>query len=179
MMANINMSARLNSVVFAEVEQAFKEEIPECEDWTSISIYMKLVHMVAKITGRVFVGPELCRNEDYLDSAINYTMDVINVQQSVKLIKPWLRPILAPRLPAVKRLRKREKMAEDLLKPIVQARLDAERDDPNYKSPDDMLSWFMSRNDEFGGHSSALLAKMQLGLIFAAIHTTTLVTTNM
>ncbi|KAF2636430.1 cytochrome P450 monooxygenase-like protein [Massarina eburnea CBS 473.64] len=170
--------ARLNSVVYDEVVESLSEEIPACDDWTPVNMYMALANMVAKISGRVFVGPELCRDKDYLESAIQYTMDVIEVQRSVKLIRPWLRPILAPRLPAVKRLRKREQMAEDLLTPIIASRLEAERNDPTYKKPDDMLSWFMNRSADYGGHSNALLAKFQLGLIFAAIHTTTLTGTN-
>lgn len=135
--------------------------------------------MVAKITGRVFVGPDLCRHKEYLDSAINYTMDVINLQQAIKQINPWLRPIRAPRLPEYSRLRRREKLAEELLQPIIDARRAAEANDPDYQRPDDMLAWFMQRSKDYRFHSTAELAKLQLGLIFAAIHTTTLTTTNM
>ncbi|CAI6339294.1 unnamed protein product [Periconia digitata] len=170
--------SRLNSVVFEEVQQAVSEDIPACEDWTSINIYFTLVHMVAKITGRLFVGPDLCRHKDYIDSAINYTMDVIAVQQGAKKINPWLRPILAPRLPEYKRLRQREKDAEALLEPIIEARRVAEANDPDYQRPDDMLAWFMARSKDYRYHSNLELAKLQLGLIFAAIHTTTLTATN-
>ena len=48
--------SRLNAVVFEEVEQAVSEEVPECKSWTSVNMYFTLVQMVAKITGRVFVG---------------------------------------------------------------------------------------------------------------------------
>jgi hypothetical protein len=152
--------------------------MPECDDWTPVPIYMKVVTMVAKISGRIFVGPELCRNKDYVDCAVNYTIDVINLLHEVKNINPWLRPILAPRLAARKRLQKREQMARDVLFPVVRAREEAEANDPNWEKPDDMLSWFMSRREDYGVHSTEYMAKLQLGLIFAAVHTTSLSATN-
>lgn len=142
-------------------------------------IYSRLVNMVAKISGRVFVGPELCRDDGYLDAAVNYTMDLINAQRAIKKIRPLYRPYLAPRLPEIKRLLQRQKSAEAFLRPVVQARRDAEKNDPSYQKPDDLLSWFMNRSEDFGVESTEKLAKLQLGIIFAAIHTTTLTATNM
>lgn len=160
------------------VEQSLKEEMPDCEDWTSVNIYSKLVKMVAKITGRVFVGPELCRNEEYLNSAINYTQDLIKAQQAVKKTRPFLRPWVAPRLAEVRKLDETERKAKQMLEPIVQARRYAQANDPDWQQPDDMLGWLMNRSDKEGYQTSSLFAKQQLALIFAAIHTTTLTTTN-
>ncbi|KAJ4297925.1 hypothetical protein N0V90_005824 [Kalmusia sp. IMI 367209] len=170
--------ARLNSVVYAEVQQAFEEEMPACEDWTAVNIYSKLVNMVAKITGRIFVGPELCRDENYQKLAIEYTMELVAAQRDIKNVRPLFRPWYAPRLASVKKLHEAERKAEEYLEPIIQARRDAEKNDPNWQKPDDMLSWFMSRQEEYGNRTPKHLAKMQLGLIFAAIHTTTLTATN-
>jgi hypothetical protein len=77
--------------------------------------------MVSKITSGIFVGPELCRNEEYLNSAINYPMDLIATQLAVKLIRPLLRPWLAPRMPEVRKLDETERKAKQVLEPIVQA----------------------------------------------------------
>lgn len=164
--------ARLNPIVYMEADQAMREEMPECEDWTPIPAYTTVVHMVAKITGRIFVGPDLCRSPDYLDSAVNYALDVLKAQKEIKLIHPLLRPILASRLASVRRLREREKTAGDFFGPIVQARLDAEASDPHWQEPDDMLSSLMSSGEDHGVLSATGLAKMQLGIIFAAVHTT-------
>jgi cytochrome P450 len=171
--------ARLNPVIDVEVKEAMSEEMPACEDWTSVHIYMKLVNAVAKVSGRVFVGPDLCRNKDYLDAAVNYTMDFISARSKIQDMRPWLRPFLAPRLKEVRQLAKREEMARKIIYPVVQARRDAENNDPDYKKPEDMLQWLMNRLEESGDDSIERLAKSQLGLIFAAIHTTTLTATNM
>lgn len=152
--------------------------MPDCEDWTSVNIYSKLLTIVAKITGRVFVGPELCRNEEYLNSAINYPIDLMAAQQAVKLTRPLLRPWLAPRLPQVQKLDETERKAKQMLEPIVQARRDAQANDPYWQQPDDMLGWLMNRSDKKGHQTNALLAKQQLSLIFVAVHTTTALATN-
>lgn len=109
----------------------------DCKDWTPVQINSKLVHTVAKITGRIFVGPELCRNEDYLSPAINYPGEVIAAAQAVKRIRPFLRPWLAPRLREVRKLDETVKKAKTMLEPIIQARREAQADDPDWQQPDD------------------------------------------
>ena len=155
------------------------EEMPPCEDWTSVHIYMKLVNAVAKVSGRVFVGPTLCRDKDYLDAAVNYTLDIVGAQRKIQDMRPWLRPFLAPRLKEVRTIDSRKEKARKLIAPIVQARREAEKNDPRYKKPEDMMQWLMDRYSASGNDSIDTLAQSQLGLIFAAIHTTTLTATNM
>lgn len=175
-MTNIGI-VRLNPLICAEVDEAMREEMSPCEDWTGEYIYMKLVNVVAKVSGRVFVGPELCRDQGYLDAGINYTMELMNAQCAVKNMRPWIRPFLAPRLPEVLLLRKREKQATEFLRPVVQARRDAEKN-PDYQKPDDMLQWLLNRSVDYKIDSTAHLAKLQLGITFAAIHTTSVTATN-
>lgn len=170
------MAARLNPTICAEVDASLREYLPPCQDWTEVCINAKLVDVVAKVSGRVFVGPELCQDPDYLDSGSNYTVDLMKAVQAIKKTRPWLRPFLAPRLPEVRKLRERERRAAEVLEPIVRSRMEAQKNDPNWQQPDDMMQWMMNRSQ--GANSVAELAKMQLGLIFAAIHTTTMTTTN-
>jgi hypothetical protein len=47
------------------------------------------------------------------------------------------------------------------------------------EKPDDMLQWIMNQQGgKFKEYSTEELARVQLSLSFAAIHTTTLTTTN-
>ncbi|KAK3936260.1 cytochrome P450 monooxygenase [Diplogelasinospora grovesii] len=165
--------ARLNPIVYDEVDHALKHDMPECTEWTPVPMYMTIAHMVAKITGRVFVGEGLCRSPEYLDNAINYAVDVHTAQVEVKRMSPLLRPFLAPRLASVRRLRRREAAAARFFEPLVQSRLDAERSgDPDWRAPDDMLSVLMRKSEGRGIVSAAEMAKIQLGIIFASVHTT-------
>ncbi|CAO2651171.1 Nn.00g094680.m01.CDS01 [Neocucurbitaria sp. VM-36] len=168
--------SRLNPTICAEVDSSLQEYMPPCQEWTEVCINKKLVEIVAKVSGRVFVGPDLCQDPEYLDSGSNYTIDLMTAVQAIKRTRPYLRPFLAPRLPEVRQLRERERRAAEYLQPIVRERMEAQKNDPNWQQPDDMMQWMMNRSQ--GVNSVAQIAKMQLGLIFAAIHTTTLTTTN-
>ena len=152
--------------------------LPPCNDWTEVAINSKLVDIVAKVSGRVFVGPDLCQDPEYLDCGSNYTILLIEAIRAIKPIRPWLRPFVVPRLPEILRLRDMEKRAAKHLQPMVQERMEAEKNDPNWQKPDDMMQWLLNRSAEHGVVSVEGLAKVQLGLIFAAIHTTTMTATN-
>ncbi|KAF2131134.1 cytochrome P450 monooxygenase-like protein [Dothidotthia symphoricarpi CBS 119687] len=170
--------ARLNAIVATQVDATVEEYMPPCDDWSEVYIYKTLVDVVAKVTGRVFVGEELGKDPEYLDSAINYTMDVMNATDAIKKIRPLLRPVLAPRIKEVRRLDERRKSAEAYLRPIIEERQNAAKNDPNWQQPDDVLQWMINRSTSFNKASPAELAQSQLGLAFAAIHTTTLTATN-
>lgn len=151
--------------------------MPSCNDWTSLNIHHKLLRIVAMVSGRVFIGPELCRSEAYLEASINYTMDVMAAQRAVDGMRPWLRPFLASRLPQVQKLEKRIDEAFRFISPVVEARKAAARG-PMEKKPDDMLQWLIDAQSKFPDKNSQDLTRVQLGLSFAAIHTTTLTATN-
>lgn len=172
----LTATGRMNSIVRREVDTCVEKYLPECDHWTEVSVYKTLVDIIAQVSGRVFVGSELCENPEYLDSAINYTVDLIDAVTAVKKLRPWLRPFLASRTPEICRLRQREKRATEFLQPVIQQRQAAAKD-PDWQKPDDMTQWMLDRST---GDNIPVerYAKEQLGLIFAAIHTTSLTATN-
>nr|QRG28988.1 cytochrome P450 steroid hydroxylase [Curvularia lunata] len=167
---------RLNPAICRDVDSAVKTYLPPCDDWTEVNINEKLVRIVAKVSGTIFVGPELSSDPEYLDAGCFYTVDLMNAVTAMKKLRPWLKPFLASRTPEIIALRAREKQAERVLRPIVQERIAAKASDPNWQEPDDMLQWMINKSD--GKESVASLAKAQLSLIFAAIHTTSMTVTN-
>lgn len=168
---------RLNPAIHNEVQEALALELPSESVWKEIDIHHALLRVVAMVSGRVFIGSELCRDEKYIDSAINYTMDVMAAQRAVQNIRPWLRPFLAEKLPQVQKLDERIKEAQEFLKPIIKQRTQASTDG-SVESYDDMLSWLLKEQPNFPDSKSQNIAKAQLGLSFAAIHTTALTATN-
>lgn len=152
-------------------------ELPQTSDWSEVNINSKLLRIVAMVSGRVFVGSELCRDEAYLDASINYTMDLMTAVHLVAFVPRLLRPFVCPHLPQVKKLQQRIREADEFLRPIVTKRLENAKL-PGYEKPDDMLQWIIDSQEKFGDKGDKELAKMQLGISFAAIHTTTLTTTN-
>lgn len=130
--------------------------------------------MVAVVSGRIFIGPELCRSPEYVEMAMNYTMDIVNAREAVTRLPKWQRPLKASSLDAVKTLREREKKAWAMLRPIIDARVRAV-EDPDYRKPDDLLQWILDSPAELTQQD---MAEMQLALTFAAIHTTTMTVTS-
>lgn len=167
---------RLNDTLLDEVQRCFLVEFPPCDEWTPVRIHPKLLRIVAEVSGRIFVGPELCHDEQYLDSAINYTVDVIAARRAIDRMQPWKRPFLAWRLPEVQRLDARFIQATAFLRPVMQERMELRPDE----RPDDMLTWLIEDPNgfKFEDRSSAKLAKGVLALSFASIHTTTMTSTN-
>ncbi|KAH7012740.1 cytochrome P450 [Microdochium trichocladiopsis] len=168
---------RLNSLLAQEINEVLAIELPSSRDWAEVDVHEFLVRTVTMVSGRLFIGPELCRTPQYIDTAINYTMDVMAAQRAVQMLRPWQRPFAASRLAQVKKLAQREKKASEFLLPIIKARQEAAKS-PDYDKPDDMLEWILDAQSKFTDECSQNIAKVQLGLSFAAIHTTTLTATN-
>lgn len=169
-------SVRLNPVICEEVDAGLKDYMPPCKDWTEVCIHDTLIDIVARVSGRLFVGPELCVDPEYLRVAKNYTLDVMKAVFAVKSVRPWLRPFVAHRLPQILAIREHEQQATDFIYPIVKERVESAKNDPGYVKSDDMLQWMIDRSN--GTKSVKELARLQLGLIFAALHTTTTTATN-
>ncbi|OHX00765.1 cytochrome p450 [Colletotrichum incanum] len=165
---------RLNPVISHEVVEAMTLELPQTGDWEEVDITTKLLRIVAMVSGRIFVGPELCRNEKHLEAAINYTVYVMIAVYIVGLVPLWLRPVLAPRLPYVKKVAKRVEETDEFLRPLVKKRKEASRD-PDAETPEDILQWIINSQ---GDADDKDIANLQLNVSMAAIRTTTLTTVN-
>ncbi|KAL2135133.1 hypothetical protein VTI74DRAFT_9726 [Chaetomium olivicolor] len=165
---------RLSPAIAEEVQDSICRELPPCDDWTAVNINHKLLRIVALVSGRIFIGSELSRSEEYLDAAINYTLELMAARRALDRVRPWLRPFLGYRIPEVKKLDQRLIQADKFLQPIVAAR----RAMKDGNKPDDMLQWLMDGQGKFKEYSTEELARIQLAISFVAILTTTLTATN-
>jgi hypothetical protein len=170
-------TGRINHAIADEVDRTLRSELPPCKDWTEVNINSKLLRTVAIVSGRVFVGPELCRDEAYIGAAVNYTIDLMQARQAIQNCNPLTKWFKAPRLPEIQKLNKHEEEVMKILRPVVTARRRAEKEEPGYQKPDDMLQWVLDTKG-LGDTQDRELAKIQLLISFAAIHTTTVTATN-
>ncbi|KAL7755526.1 hypothetical protein ACKLNR_014624 [Fusarium oxysporum f. sp. zingiberi] len=169
---------RLAPFIADEVQQAVNEELPKSQEFTEVNISSKLYRIIAKVSGHVFVGPELCRTEKYVDIAVNYTVVRTGAQRAIAALPPWQRVFRARWLPEVKRLHQLTEGAHEFLRPLIIARSEASKR-PEYKKPDDLLQWILDDGQKkFGRQDTEELTSIQLALTSAAIHTTTMVATN-
>ncbi|KAK8066512.1 cytochrome P450 [Apiospora hydei] len=162
---------RINPELAAEVERTVREELGPCDDWTPQMAFNPLLRVVAIVSGRVFLGPDLCRREEYIYASTMYTVDVFRAVSKVKAWNQFLKPIAQFFIPELKTLSEHRRKARAFLAPVIQERKEAMRNGSDL--PDDMLQWMMNKAESYGV-SDARLAELQLDLSMAAIHTTTM-----
>lgn len=121
-------------------------------------------------SGSIFLGPELCRKEEYLHASINYTVDVFTAVAALKKWPQILRPIGQFFVPELNRIQDHKDRATRFLRPIIRERkrmMDNEED-----LPDDLLQWMLNMAEQDGIRDEAYLSFQQLMLSMAAVHTT-------
>ncbi|KAH9072829.1 cytochrome P450 [Lactarius deliciosus] len=140
------------------------------DDWVKVPVLETMQHVVSATTNRVFVGPPLCRNQDYLTLNLNYAVNVMKFATIIGIFPKPLKPIVARML---SNLPSQIRQEMEFIRPMVEerfARMEEFGDDWDDK-PNDMLMWLMS---EAKGVERSLegLARRMLAVNCAAIHTT-------
>lgn len=132
------------------------------------------------MTGRVFVGPELNRNEEWLHISSNFMMDIYIAGNALYKYSHFMRPFAARFLvPEIRKVWRHQATAKRLLVPIMEQRQRDAASNPNFKKPNDMIQWLMDNNvKEKHPRSFAELAKLHLLVCFSALHTSTLAMTH-
>ena len=134
--------------------------------------------MVARLSSRVFLGKDLCRDERWLEITKGYTIDSFAGAYILRIFPTVSRPIVHWFIPQLRRLRKAIKDAHRLVDPEVERRkakvqeaLDAGRKPPKVS---DTIGWM----HEISRGRKVDYVAGQLSLSLAAIHTTTETTTQ-
>ena len=143
-------------------------------------LYSKTVRIIATIAGRMTAGPELNRNEEYINLSVNYTIDLFQAAQAIKACHPLLRPIFQFYYPEIRRMKQHYQDVERLVIPVLKARRKAaEEYGPDYIKPYDFMQWFHERNVAEGSpYDLKGQAHMQLLISLASIHTTSMCCTH-
>jgi hypothetical protein len=159
-----------------EVERTVKTELPAPTEWTSVNVYTPILHIVAVISGHIFLGPELCHTPEYIRAAVDYTVDITTAARKLKEWPRWAKPLMALILPEFIRLRQHRRDMRALLGPAIKQRRALIHN--GQELPDDTLSWMLEKTEKHGITAVADITDMQLLLTMAAIHTTTLTATR-
>ncbi|KAH9006342.1 cytochrome P450 [Lactarius hatsudake] len=146
------------------------------DDWVKVPVLETMQHVVSATTNRVFVGPPLCRNQDYLTLNLNYAVNVMKFATIIGMFPKPLKPVVARML---SNLPSQIRQEIEFIRPMVKerfARMEEFGEDWDDK-PNDMLMWLMS---EAKGEERSLegLARRMLAVNCAAIHTTSTTFTN-
>ncbi|KAJ7445901.1 cytochrome P450 [Mycena latifolia] len=162
--------ARCFPEVRDEIVHAFDDVLAlNDKEWKQLHVLPSIMQVVARTSNRLFVGLPLCREQEYLDLNITYTVTIFTRGQIISLLPWFLRPILGPLLST------RKSSLRHVLKfvgPLIDGRLESEsehgRDWPD--RPNDLISWLLdlAEGDE---RTTPKLALRLLATNMAAIHT--------
>ncbi|KAF2852397.1 cytochrome P450 monooxygenase-like protein [Plenodomus tracheiphilus IPT5] len=142
-------------------------------DWTEVCIREKAVDLVTRLSSRVFLGEELCRNEEWLQTAIDYTNHSGGAAIKLNLLPSFLRLPFSWFSDDCKHVRNDLQKAREIINPVVenrrQQKLRAQAEGKPPVTFTDVIEWAeQERGDE--PYDAAIA---QLGFAAAAVHTTT------
>ncbi|KPM42339.1 Ent-kaurene oxidase [Neonectria ditissima] len=169
----------LTAVMKTELDLALKLEVPSCEDeWVKVDLNFIFTRIIARISARVFLGPEQCYNEEWLSTTAEYSKNLFITGMILRLFPKVMRPFVAPLLPTYRALLSNVATGRRVVTSIVTSRrADEAQWGEQYARPTDILQWMM---DSATGEEQLIenLSQRILILSLASIHTTALTMTQ-
>lgn len=155
-----------------ETNDAFHSVFGESSEWKTTPIKDNLLDLVARLSARVFLGKELCRNARWLQISKDYTVDSFVASRLLRMCPDLVRPIVYWFIPTCTRLRKEVADARRLIEPEVQRRIKraeaAIAAGEKVPKASDAIAWMV----ECAKGKPRDFVAAQLALTTAAIHTT-------
>lgn len=146
------------------------DRLSEDGEWHTVILKDLLLDLIARISSRIFLGEELCRDQEWLKVTKEYTVNGPKAATMLHLFPRNLRPIIANFLPITRTIRSQLKHAMAIMKPVLEKRrLEKEAYRQEGKEPkaySDALEWF----EQVANGSPYNPLYLQLGLAFAAVH---------
>ncbi|CAD6444951.1 574f7162-9d91-4dd4-b04b-ccc169e0b55a [Sclerotinia trifoliorum] len=159
------------------------DEFGSCENWTKVTVAERMARLVALLSGRVFVGKPLSRNEEWIKTTLEYTVDAVKARDEVLRYPELIQNLAAPFLPQIRTVKQNKAKAAQLLRPIIEECMrkfkegkmgDKESTDEFDDNQGTFISWLLKWTDEKNREDPFMLADSQMTLSFAAIHTTSM-----
>lgn len=170
--------ARLVPRLKSELEYIVGQEFPECADWTPVTIQPFMIRAVARLSGRVFVGSELGRSEEWMDTSVNFAIHAFIAVIKLQFFPKWLRPVAQYFVSELRQIDRDILKAQEMLRPVIDERLQDAELDPGADRPDDFVQWLLDVLPEDQKRDYYMQTKLHLILCASAIHTTSNLATD-
>ncbi|KAF4780766.1 ent-kaurene oxidase [Colletotrichum scovillei] len=150
----------------------------DSQEWHQLPLKDTILDLVARLSSRVFLGPELCRNEDWLRITKDYTVLSFKAAFKLRAVPLRLRPLLHWFSADCRRTRESLAEAQKLIAPVIEKRRAEKRaaaaatvegQAAVVPVSNDAIEW-AEAEAQGGAYDAAIF---QLTLSFVAIHTTT------
>lgn len=139
-------------------------------DWHVFNVQKDVMSIVSRMSSRVFMGEELCRDDEWNKASAYYVLKAFEAVGILNEKPRWLRPYIHWLLSSCQEARKALSAAQKYLAPHIARReeIKAAQLARGEKSPfDDSIEWF----SQLGSRRQP--ADVQISLSLVAIHTTT------
>ncbi|KAL6853207.1 cytochrome P450 [Trichoderma novae-zelandiae] len=179
--------ARHLSTVIPNVDDEIRHAVDtalgtDTDSWKSIKLWDLWLEIVPHVTNRLLIGPEICRNKQFLDGMVNFTNDVVRNGLLLQLLPKVLHPIFGRLLSIFNYIHWRSSNTQ--AQPVIQKRLNAmmkkaagDAEYKDYTPPEDFITWLIRQallDQKTFELDPVVISKRLLPIEFAAIHTTVL-----
>lgn len=175
------MTAALSSECAAALEDAVGGGGGGRGEWRDVVVRSGLsLPLVARLSTLLFMGPESCRDREWIDIVIGFTVNIILANKALQVCPRWLRPLANYFMPQCRVLRAQERRAREIIEEKLVARRESREVDGGAGGlgggsggggqTGDALDWFQSQHQRLGGEYNPVLTQLMLSV--AAIHTT-------
>ena len=125
-MVRVKLTRSLGTVVEILVDE-IKAVLPEIygenyDEWQTTSVNGSVADVVVRLTSRVYLGSNLCRNPLWVKIGKSYTSDVFIAAKQLRIIPRFLRPLAHWFIPSCRVVRTTVHTAHRLIGPEVQRR---------------------------------------------------------
>jgi cytochrome P450 len=149
------------------------------DDWTPVPVYASANQIIAMVSGRIFLGKQLCRTEEWISLTVEWSRDVFALLTKTAKYPTWLRPWVVPHFSETRRVINLRARAKSFLSPAFSEQIEAKENGapPSARMQDTLVSWMIKYVTPRHMNVESLV-RHQLGITWAAIHTTTHALTN-
>ena len=154
-------------------------------EWKDVGIWQNMMRVIPSVTNRMMVGPQVCRNEDFLENMGKFAVDVITCSSVYLRFTPrFLKPLVGPlvSIPNTRHWRNTTKYTLPIINERL-ANIKRKQEDPSFHwdEPNDYISWHIKLAMAEGRHDELtpdMISRRLMPVNFAAIHTTALTITS-
>ncbi|PVH97495.1 cytochrome P450 [Periconia macrospinosa] len=164
-------------VLEGELAGLFEEYLPASSDrWTIFQPHHVFAKISSRLSARMLVGPELCRNEEWLEVSVKFTESLFTSVAILRFLPPCIRSFVGPLLPSYWQSRNYLRIAKGLLSPVFEKLLEEhdtgkwELDNTNEANLN-MIAWLVD-SAKGADRDASTLAHIEVLLALASVHTT-------
>ncbi|KAF4341566.1 gibberellin cluster-GA14-synthase [Fusarium beomiforme] len=164
----------VTGAVSEECSLVLKDVYTDDPEWHDITAKEENIKLMARITSRVFLGKEMCRNPHWLRITSTYSVIAFKAVEELRLWPSWLRPVIQWFMPHCTQARALVQEARDLINPLLKRRRKEKTEalrTGEKVTYNDAVEWLEQIANDTGALYDPACA--QLSLSVAALHSTT------